>query len=733
MAAERASPSFNVRKIKPNAARVWRPGRGGRGGSEGRGGDDPTPLDRRSPPSFGDVPQVWTPRAGSASPSLGRKEYRKVAYEGRLSRPPSQENVSAPRPEESFAWRDTSAPRPDAPRPSPLPPSQSPTVTLLKGRRDGQIPSRRPEYMSGDEMYRPGEKLYTIKREYESEDEEPRRFAVLGPRKVEGVGPTTREGVPMSLKTGIKSEHQGEWYRRMFDSLHKVKDVRYTSGGYASEPGGYESDYCLSSRYSTLDRGDWDPTDSLRRNVKRYVHQPGRIENYVPGCSSLSERELRANPEIEYKIESKEELSRPAQRTAPRTQMTHALHKDAGYESDSTLVFRRHADARSDTRDTSQLYRQIQRGGEVPLEGLRKPAPRKPQEPVSGLLDFPQYLTSGANGPARKESQHKYQTSEVNIHYKTPVRVEQKEEVPPEELQRRQAEHMTRVYEQERRKKYLQEVEDLQRRRHADHYTPLQKGGTIPLNRYDDTDASRDRKVARALFNFTAQNKRELSFNKGDIIGVRRQIDKNWHEGELRGVVGIFPSNYVEITPAEQLRSPRGSEGRARARFAFQAQSGLEMSLGKGETVTLTRRVDANWYEGRAGARRGIFPVAYVEVLLEPGERKASPARSPLPRPSLPSNAVNGAVNPTFTALPSTPAPADARAALAQPLSVNTQQESTPYRALYNYKPQNEDELELREGDVVMVMEKCDDGWFVGTSRRTNLFGTFPGNYVERQ
>lgn len=37
------------------------------------------------------------------------------------------------------------------------------------------------------------------------------------------------------------------------------------------------------------------------------------------------------------------------------------------------------------------------------------------------------------------------------------------------------------------------------------------------------------------------------------------------------------------------------------------------------------------------------------------------------------------------------------------------------YKAVYNYKPQNSDELELREGDVVQVVEKCDDGWFVGT------------------
>ena len=34
---------------------------------------------------------------------------------------------------------------------------------------------------------------------------------------------------------------------------------------------------------------------------------------------------------------------------------------------------------------------------------------------------------------------------------------------------------------------------------------------------------------------------------------------------------------------------------------------------------------------------------------------------------------------------------------------------------MYQYRPQNEDELELREGDRVDVMQQCDDGWFVGT------------------
>lgn len=54
------------------------------------------------------------------------------------------------------------------------------------------------------------------------------------------------------------------------------------------------------------------------------------------------------------------------------------------------------------------------------------------------------------------------------------------------------------------------------------------------------------------------------------------------------------------------------------------------------------------------------------------------------------------------------------------------------YRAVFNYRPVNSDELELREGDLIYVLEQCDDGWFVGTNSRNGFFGTFPGNYVKR-
>ncbi|GCB65471.1 hypothetical protein scyTo_0000424 [Scyliorhinus torazame] len=61
-----------------------------------------------------------------------------------------------------------------------------------------------------------------------------------------------------------------------------------------------------------------------------------------------------------------------------------------------------------------------------------------------------------------------------------------------------------------------------------------------------------------------------------------------------------------------------------------------------------------------------------------------------------------------------------------------TPQADRKYVALYSFAPNKDDELELRRGDIVNVIRKCGDGWYLGTSRRTKKFGTFPGNYVEK-
>lgn len=48
-----------------------------------------------------------------------------------------------------------------------------------------------------------------------------------------------------------------------------------------------------------------------------------------------------------------------------------------------------------------------------------------------------------------------------------------------------------------------------------------------------------------ALYPYKAQNEDELSFEKGDVIVVLSKDEESWWRGELNGVSGVFPSNYV--------------------------------------------------------------------------------------------------------------------------------------------------------------------------------------------
>ncbi|XP_050095618.1 uncharacterized protein LOC126577765 isoform X3 [Anopheles aquasalis] len=603
--------------------------------------------------------------------------------------------------------------------------------------------------------------------------------------KVAGIGPTTREGMPLTLRSEIDEGNRDKWYKQMYQTLHKAHDdgYPYKSSGYQSEPEpNYDSDYTI--KYSTLDRRrtpiGLSPTSYNKFNTQQqttqhnqpiksgstsYKNHPGRIENYTPGRSSISEKESKAwwdevmdifNGQLEH-----QKLT--TSKTYTEGNLSRAL-KEQGYESDSTLVFRKRepvASAALSPVEQKQYYKTMQAGGEIPLHGFRKPAPEKPKEPH---LTFPSPPMKGAPTPPPlppipllpsspiaissngAESPRRYIESDVNIHYKTPIRFEYKEPIPDDELAYRQAEHMRRVYQEERRRKYINELEDMHSRRHADNILPSQKS-PIPLNRYDDFAADLSPKplqqqqpktIARALYNFQGQSMRELSFRKGDIIYLRRQIDKNWYEGEHNATVGLLPANYIEILTkdnanlnAKPLPKKPTREGKARAKFNFTAQTAVELSLLKGELVTLTRRVDENWFEGKIGSKKGIFPVSYVEILtdidgaesyeIEPIVKAATQSFST----HYGTTHSNGRVSPGIVRETKT-------VQKTEVLHVDTSNEPISYRALYNYKPQNTDELELHEGDIVYVLEKCDDGWYVGTSARSGCFGTFPGNYVNK-
>ncbi|XP_016064438.1 PREDICTED: intersectin-2 isoform X1 [Miniopterus natalensis] len=51
-----------------------------------------------------------------------------------------------------------------------------------------------------------------------------------------------------------------------------------------------------------------------------------------------------------------------------------------------------------------------------------------------------------------------------------------------------------------------------------------------------------------AMYDYVASNEDELSFSKGQLINVLNKDDHDWWQGEINGVTGLFPSNYVKMT-----------------------------------------------------------------------------------------------------------------------------------------------------------------------------------------
>ncbi|XP_028613510.1 sorbin and SH3 domain-containing protein 2 isoform X1 [Grammomys surdaster] len=265
-----------------------------------------------------------------------------------------------------------------------------------------------------------------------------------------------------------------------------------------------------------------------------------------------------------------------------------------------------------------------------------------------------------------------------------------------------------------------------------DHESPRSYSSTLTdlgrsVSRERRGTPEKEKLPAKAVYDFKAQTSKELSFKKGDTVYILRKIDQNWYEGEHHGRVGIFPISYVEkLTPPEKAQPARppppvqpGEIGEAIAKYNFNADTNVELSLRKGDRIILLKRVDQNWYEGKIPGtnRQGIFPVSYVEVV-----KRNTKGPEDYPDPPLPHSYSSDRIYSLSSNKPQRPVFSHE----------NIQGGGEPFQALYNYTPRNADELELRESDVVDVMEKCDDGWFVGTSRRTKFFGTFPGNYVKR-
>ncbi|XP_072662173.1 sorbin and SH3 domain-containing protein 1 isoform X43 [Canis lupus baileyi] len=518
-------------------------------------------------------------------------------------------------------------------------------------------------------------------------------------------------GIPLR-----NTERSKDWYKTMFKQIHKLNrdddsdlySPRYSFSEDTKSPlsvprSKSEMSYIdsekvvkrsatlpLPARSSSLksspERNDWEPPDK-KVDTRKYRAEPKSIYDYQPGKSSVL-----TNEKMSSAISPSPEIS---------SELPGYL-----YSSNFHAVKRESDGAPGDLaslENERQIYKSVLEGGDIPLQGL------------SGLK--------------RPSSSASMKDSESPRHFIPADYLES-----TEEFIRRRHDDKEKLLADQRRLKREQEEADIAARRHTGviptHHQFITNERFGDLLNIDDTakrKSGSEMRPARAKFDFKAQTLKELPLQKGDIVYIYKQIDQNWYEGEHHGRVGIFPRTYIELLPPAEKAQPKKlapvqvlDYGEAVAKFNFNGDTQVEMSFRKGERITLLRQVDENWYEGRipGTSRQGIFPITYVDVIKRPL------VKNPVDYIDLPLSSPSRSA----TASPQQP---QAQQRRVTPDRSQTSQDLFSYQALYSYIPQNDDELELRDGDIVDVMEKCDDGWFVGTSRRTRQFGTFPGNYVK--
>ncbi|XP_046392681.1 SH3 domain-containing kinase-binding protein 1 isoform X2 [Ischnura elegans] len=128
--------------------------------------------------------------------------------------------------------------------------------------------------------------------------------------------------------------------------------------------------------------------------------------------------------------------------------------------------------------------------------------------------------------------------------------------------------------------------------------------------------------------------------------------------------------------------------------FDYAAQAPDELTLKKGDIITAIKTEPGNgWWEGSLKGRRGLFPDNFVKVI-----KKDAPTESH-------KDEKNGVV-----------------------LRSGSKRRC---RAIFSYKPVNEDELELKVNDLIEFISEVEEGWWKGRLR--SKVGVFPSNFVQEE
>ncbi|XP_025874019.1 sorbin and SH3 domain-containing protein 2 isoform X16 [Vulpes vulpes] len=538
---------------------------------------------------------------------------------------------------------------------------------------------------------------------YRSSEEEKRVTVIKAPH-YPGIGPVDESGIPTAIRTTV--DRPKDWYKTMFKQIHMVHkpddDTDMYNTPYTYNAGLYNSPYSAQSHpaaktqtYRPLSKSHSDNGTDVFKDASSPVpppHVPPPVPPLRPRDRSSTEkhdwdppdrkvdtRKFRSEPRSIFEYEPGKSSILQHERPPPKKALDYVQDHSSGVSNEASLY-------------QSSLDRSLER----------------PTSSASMASDFRKRRKSEpAVGPPRGVDPSASRTSPGGADLPGPSTTLTKSYIISSSPS-----SPSRAKDHESPRSYASTMSDL--------------GRSVPRDRRGTPE--KEKLPAKAVYDFKAQTSKELSFKKGDTVYILRKIDQNWYEGEHHGRVGIFPISYVEkLTPPEKAQPARppppaqpGEIGEAMAKYNFSADTNVELSLRKGDRVILLKRVDQNWYEGKipGTSRQGIFPVSYVEVI----KKNTTKGAENYPDPPIPHSYSSDRIHSLSSNKPQRPVFTHE----------NIQGGGEPFQALYNYTPRNEDELELRESDVIDVMEKCDDGWFVGTSRRTKFFGTFPGNYVKR-
>ncbi|XP_075614634.1 sorbin and SH3 domain-containing protein 1 isoform X13 [Balearica regulorum gibbericeps] len=477
-------------------------------------------------------------------------------------------------------------------------------------------------------------------------------------------------GIPLR-----NTDRSKDWYKTMFKQIHKLnrdEDSDSYSPRYSysedsrtqlsvprskSEMDNIDSEKVVkrsatlplpnrtSSLKSSPERTDWEPPDK-KVDTRKYRAEPRSIYDYQPGKSSvlnnekmtrdISPEEIDLKNEPWYKFFSELEFGKPPPK------------KIWDYTPGDCSILTRE-DRKTDLEKDLYLYQTELEADLEKMEKLYKAPHKKPQKNTAGVTpletstDHSSYSTYSPNYHAVKRQSEPALGDPAGLENERQIykSVLEGGDIPFQGLsglKRPSSSASTKDSESPRHfapVDYMETPEEIIRRRHDD----------------------KEMRPARAKFDFKAQTLKELPLQKGDIVYIYKQIDQNWYEGEHHGRVGIFPRSYIELLPPAEKAQPKKPSplqvleyGDAIAKFNFNGDTQVEMSFRKGERITLIRRVDENWYEGKISGtnRQGIFPVTYVEVLKRPVVKNAidypdppmslSPNRSMTASPQSPSS-----------------------------------------------------------------------------------------------